>query len=173
MGTAVDFAATQRAAEEVGLLGGSGDYYKYKEGDNRFRLVSECLPHNGSYQGKPNFKWLCYVLDRRDGKVKAHFMPHKIYKSIVALQQNPEYTFSEVPMPYDLTVQAKGAGTKEVEYSVVPARKEVPLTTDELAEVERQKPLSEVKAKLDEKAAKSAPAVDEPPVHTDYDEPPF
>lgn len=169
MGTAVDFAANQRAAEEVGLLGSGGDYYKYKEGDNRFRLVSVCVPHNGEFQGKPNFKWLCYVLDRRDGKVKAHFMPHRVYKSIVALQQNPEYTFSEVPMPYDLTVQAKGAGTKEVEYSVVPARKEVPLTDDELAEVERQKPILDVKAKLDEKAAKKAPAADEPPP-ADYDD---
>jgi hypothetical protein len=107
----VDFGAALKKAEEAGLTGG-GDYLKFKEGDNRFRLMSECLPHAGQFKGESNFKWLCYVLDRRDGKVKPLFMPHTIYKQIVALQTNEDYAFQDVPMPYDLTVNAIGAGTQ-------------------------------------------------------------
>lgn len=60
----VDFAARMKEAEKAGMLG-SGDYLKLKAGANRFRLLSECLPHEGEYQGRKNFKWLCYVLDRK------------------------------------------------------------------------------------------------------------
>lgn len=157
------------------MLGG-GDIYKYKEGDNRIRLLSMCLPHASEYQGRRNFKWLCYVLDRRDGKVKVHFMPHTIYKAIEALQENPDYTFAVVPMPYDLTIYAKGAGTIDVEYHVLPARKEVLLTAEEEADLAKQKSLEDVqKAIKDKAAAKTTDAVpaDAPPPHGDADEPSF
>lgn len=166
-----NFAAARKAAEDAGLLGG-GDIYKYKEGENRFRLMSVCIPHNGEFQGRKNFKWLCYVLDRRDGKVKVHFMPHTVYKTIEALQENPDYTFQTVPMPYDITVMAKGAGTKEVEYSLIPARKETPLTDDEEADLEKQKPLEDVQKAIFEKAQKKNGTESPASSHHDDDEPP-
>jgi hypothetical protein len=168
-----DFAANRKKAEDAGLIGG-GDIYKYKEGDNRIRLMTECLPHTSEYQGKKNFKWLCYVLDRRDGKVKPHFMPHKIYKAIEALQTSEDYAFAEVPMPYDLTIHAKGAGTVDVEYTLMPARKETPVTEDEELDLYKQKPLKDFQQQLKEKAAKGkAPVTDAaPPPHEDDDEPP-
>jgi hypothetical protein len=130
--TKVNLAEGRKKAESEGLLG-SGDYLKLQEGENRIRLLSECLEHPGEYKGTPTFKWLCYVIDRKDGKIKPFFMPHTIYKHIEALQQNPEYVFDEVPMPYDVTIIAKGAGTKEVEHSTVAARSNTPLTPAELA----------------------------------------
>lgn len=166
------FGAQRKEAEESGLLG-SGDYYKYKNGDNRFRLMSECLPHTSSYKGQKSFKWLCYVLDRRDGKVRTHFMPHTVYKSIEALQENPDYTFDGVPMPYDITVHAKNAGTKEAEYTVLPARKETPLSRDEEADLAAQKPLRDVQAALQAKSGAAdngaSSSHDEPPPLTDDD----
>jgi hypothetical protein len=147
------FGAARKQAEQEGVLS-SGNTFKYKEGDNRLRLMSECLPHPGEYQGRSNFKWLCYVLDRLDGKVKVHFMPHSVYKQIEALQANPDYFFEEVPMPYDLTIRAVKAGTKEVEYSVIPARKETPLSRDEIAALSEQKPLAELQWKIREKTNK-------------------
>lgn len=150
-----DFAAARKEAEDSGMLG-SGGFYKFKEGDNRIRLMSICLPHRSVFDGKPNFKWLCYVLDRRDGEVKAHFMPHTIYKSIEALQLDPEYTFDDVPMPYDVNIKAKGAGTKEVEYTMLPARRATPLTGEEQEKLEAVKPLEEVKQALDAKQDKGA-----------------
>jgi hypothetical protein len=151
MGTAVDFGARRKEAEASGAIPGSSDYYKLKEGDNRIRLMSDCLPHTGSYQGKPNFKWLCYVIDRRDGKVKAFFMAHIVYKAIEALQLNPDYEFREVPMPYDITISAKKAGTKDVEYTILPARRETPLTPAELEDYESQKPIEDLQKALKDK----------------------
>lgn len=143
----VDFAAAIKTAEKEGHISG-GDYFKFKEGDNRFRLVSECLPHPGSYNGKPNFKWFCYVIDRADGQIKTFFMPHTIYKQIAELQKSEEYAFFDIPVPYDISVKAKAAGTKEVEYTLVPARKNTPLTAAEEAELRKKKPLAEVQTTI-------------------------
>lgn len=150
------FADKRKQAEAQGLLG-QGDYLKLKEGDNRMRLVSDCEPHPGEYQGKPNFKWLCYVIDRRDGKVKPFFMPHVIYKTIEALQGNDDYGFESVPMPYDITIAAIGAGTKEVKYTVLPARKETPLSDAERNDIAAQKPIAELEKLLRAKNADKQP----------------
>lgn len=143
----VNFAASREAAEKKGVLG-KGEYLKLQEGANRVRLMSECLEHPGEFNGKPTFKWLCYVLDRKDGRIKPFFMPHTIYKLIEALQQDPDYAFEEVPMPYDITINAKGAGTKEVDYSVLPARNATPLTPGERALWTGTQPIKELQAAL-------------------------
>lgn len=161
---AVDFGAALKKAEEDGLVGG-GDYLKFKEGDNKFRLMSECLPHADDFKGQRNFKWLCYVWDKRDSKVKPLFMPHTIYKQIVALQTNEDYAFSDVPMPYELNVFAAGAGTKEVKYTLIPARSNTPVSREAMEQLHAAKPLAELQAKLREKKAK--PATDSP--HDDHD----
>src|SRR5688572_25697757 len=115
--TKVNFSQARKKAEEAGLLGG-GAAWKPKEGDNRIRLVSECLEHPGSYNGKKTFKWLCFILDRVDGEVKPYFMPHNIYEQLEKLQMSPDYAFDEVPMPYDITLNAKNAGKLDVVYTV-------------------------------------------------------
>jgi hypothetical protein len=157
---AVDFAAAMKEAEKAGMLE-SGDRFKLREGANRFRLMTECIAHQGEYQGKKNFKWLCQILDRADGRVKLFFMPHTIYKQIAALQQSEDYAFYDVPMPYDITITAKGAGTIEVEYTLMPARKETPLTEDERELLSAAKPIKDIKKALDEKAAEKKPATSE------------
>lgn len=171
----VDFAARMKDAEKAGLLG-SGDYMKLKAGANKFRLLSECLPHEGEYKGTRNFKWLCQVLDRTDGRVKLFFMPHTIYKQIVGLQTSEDYAFKDVPMPYDLTITADGAvGTKEVKYTLMPSKKEIPLTAAENELFLDVKPLGDIKKALDEKNAKNkasgnhGPQDDDAPPHSDDD----
>lgn len=149
------FADRRKQAEQDGLLG-SGDYLKLKEGANRMRLLSECLPHPGMYQGKKTFKWLCYVVDRVDQKVKPFFMPHTIYKQIEALQGSEDYAFQDVPMPYDLTVQADGAGTKDVKYTLLPARKNSSVTGKEMDDLKALKPLDDLQKALREKNGQKA-----------------
>ena len=164
----VDFGARMKEAEQAGMLS-RGDYLKLKAGPNRFRLMSECLPHEGEFQGQKNFKWLCYVLDRVDGKVKPFFMPHTIYKQIVEFQRSEEYAFDDVPMPYDLTITADAkVGTKEVKYTLTPARKNTSLTPDELFLLSEAKPLADVKKALDEKKGKPSNTT-----HDDDDAPPI
>lgn len=150
--TKFNMADARKRAESEGLLG-SGGYLKLQEGANKMRLMSECLEHPGEYNGRKTFKWLCYVLDRRDGKVKPFFMPHTIYKSIEKMQLDPEYTFDEVPMPYDVTVNATGAGTKEVDYQTNAARTNTPLSAAELAALQGLPPIREFQKMLREKQA--------------------
>jgi hypothetical protein len=159
----MNFADARKQAEAQGLIGG-GDYYKLKEGQNRIRLMSECLPHAGEFKGTRNFKWLCYVLDRRDGKVKPFFMPHTIYKALEAYQLSEDFAFVDVPMPYDITVNADGAGTKEVKYTVMPGKVK-PLAREDEQALADQKPLAELQKKLKEKAAKEP----EPPRDEEHD----
>lgn len=163
--TKVNFAEARKAAESKGVLG-SGDYLKIQEGDNKLRLMSECLEHPGEYQGKPTFKWLCYILDRKDGRIKPFFMAHTIYKQIEALQFDPEYRFDEVPMPYDINIKAKNAGKKEVEYAVIAARQNTPLTATESALMMAAKPIKELQESLREgqpASEQEAPLPDEGP----------
>lgn len=139
----MDFAAARKAAEKEGHITG-GDYFKLKDGANRLRLVGGPIPHPDEYNGQPNFKWLCYVLDRADGQIKVFFMPHGIYKNIEAFQKSDDYSFDTVPMPYDLTINAEHAGTKEAKYTTVPARKNVAITDAESVAILAKKPLKEV-----------------------------
>jgi hypothetical protein len=137
--TKVNFSAARKKAEEAGLLGG-GNVWKPKEGANPIRLVSECLEHPGEFKGpdgkvKKTFKWLCFILDRVDGEVKAYFMPNAVYEQIEDYQLTPGWEFDEVPMPYDVTLRVRNAGTLKVEYKVIadPARK--PLTAEETQKI--------------------------------------
>lgn len=147
-----DFQGAVKEAEKEGLISG-GDRFKLKEGANRVRVLSEPLAFNGTYQGRRNFKWLLYIIDRADGQVKLFFCPHSIFKQIGELQASEDYRFYDVPMPYDITVNAKGAGTKEVEYTVVPAKKEIAVTSAELEALSKKKPLREIREKLLERQA--------------------
>ncbi len=160
MATTVNFGQRLKEAEEAGLVGG-GDYLKLKDGDNRIRLMTECLPHQDTFKGQKNFKWLCYVIDKKDSKAKPFFMANSIYKQIVALQMNEDYAFEAVPMPYDITINAKGAGTKEVVYTVLPAKKETPVTALEMQSFAALKPLDEFQKALREKRASGEPAHDD------------
>jgi hypothetical protein len=152
-----NFSSTlEKAEKDYGL--GSGSSFKVKEGDNYIRILSGLEPHPGEYQGKPTFKFVGWVLDRRDKQVKLYFMPVTIFKAIEALQKNPEYTFTEVPMPYDINVNAKQAGTTDVVYTVMGARQNTPLTADEQKAFADKPAIVEVLAKLREANATTATA---------------
>ncbi len=149
-----NFSATREEAEDKYNLG-KGQYFKVKDGSNKIRLVSICLPHSSEYNGQMTFKWLCQVIDRKDNKIKPYFMPDKIYKAILNLQLDPEYVFEEVPMPYDLNIQAVNAGKKEVVYTVIPARTSIPLTDAELEMIKETPTVQEVQAKVRENDIKT------------------
>jgi len=144
-----------KAAKEYGF--GKGEFYKITDGENRMRLASILVPHQSEYQGRKTFKWVGWVIDRKDGIVKPYFMPNTIYRAIEALQLSVDYGFDEVPMPYDLTIFAKNAGSLEVEYQVLPSPKLIPLTADELIALEERMPITEFVEKLSEKQGEKQP----------------
>lgn len=153
-----DLSALSKEAEKEGLVG-SG-VFKVQEGANRIRIVAGPLKHAETYRGEARFKWLVYIIDRSDGQIKPYFMPHSIFKMIRDLQRNDDYAFEDIPMPFDVTINAKGAGTREVEYSLVPARKSTPLTADELNALDQKQPIEEFQQKLREKRSDPEPRFD-------------
>jgi len=119
--------------KEYGLS--KGEYLKAKEGDNRMRLLSEPVAHQGSYKGQSTFKFLMFVLDRADNLIKPYFMPVMIMENISQLQLDNDWGFDGFPMPYDINIRAIGAGTKEVKYSVIASPNREPIAEDILAEL--------------------------------------
>jgi hypothetical protein len=131
---------------------GSG-WLKMKEGLNQFRILTEpevifenygkgiCY-HECGYEGSP--KYLARVLDRADNKVKLYKIPFTIFETIAGFEKDDELQFSGFPMPYDVKVEAKGAGTKEVKYTVLPSLKRVNLEQSVLDFLSKQKSLKDV-----------------------------
>jgi hypothetical protein len=144
-----DFNATIKQAEkDYGL--GKGEYFKVQEGDNKIRILSPCIPHQSEFKGTTTFRFVAWIIDRRDGKVKLYFMPTTIMNAIGSLQLDSDYAFDEVPMPYDINVRAKNAGVKEVEYTVIPSPNRTLLTEAEQIDFNSKPSIDEVVQKLAE-----------------------
>lgn len=118
----------------------TGMYFKFLEGANQFRIITEpevyyndfkkgiCYEDCG-FKGSP--KYMCYILDRADGGIKLANLPFTIAEELGTLERDEDYTFEGFPMPYDLKVEAKNAGTKEVDYKTL-AKGRAELNEEEL-----------------------------------------
>lgn len=146
----------------------AGGYFKFREGDNRIRILSEPIKkvsrfkYGICYDGAPycqaealptkpdgtkeklQVRFTCYVLNRATNAITIADLPIVVAKALRGLMDDADYAFDTFPMPYDINVKAKGAGTMNVEYSVVPSRKEEPLTADEQRQLDEQTPMEEV-----------------------------
>src|SRR3990167_7862524 len=163
-----------QAAEEYGLNRG-GEYFKIKDGDNKVRVLSHGVPiathkfgqkfitcygqDNGCqfpHDRKKGFsvKFMFYVIDRADGKVKLARFPYTVAKYIADLQADDDWSFEDFPMPYDFNLKAKGAGTLEVEYTFAPSPKRVELTAEEAEAIANLDPVDEIVNKMKEKSRK-------------------
>lgn len=150
---------------------GGNDWFKWKEGNaNRFRILTEFETIYESYQdgicftgcgfeGSP--KYMCYVLDienlnidnEREPEIKLAKLPGAIANYVAGLQEDEEYAFDGMPMPYDIKVTVENAGTKEVKYTPMPA-KESQLPASVMEAVSKLTPIPEIIAKMKEKNAK-------------------
>lgn len=141
----------------------SKEYFNLVEGDNRFQLLTHCAPlaqrwtgqkyevlvEGDSQEGK-SIKGVCWVL--QDGIIKFAKLPYTVVKQIRAFQTDPDYAFEEFPMPRMINVKAKGAGTKEVEYTVIPSPKETKVDQKIMDELHKNKlPPEEMIEKMKEK----------------------
>lgn len=89
----------------------------------------------GPDAGKPQFSYVAQFIDRKTGKVTL-FDPlkKKAYESIVSLARNPDYGDPTDELKgYDLVITKKKTGPlpQNVEYIVLPARGNSPLTAEE------------------------------------------
>ncbi len=143
--------------------------FKVKEGQNKIRICSILHPYKSSYKGTPTLKFVCWVIDRSDGEIKPYFAPYTRFKSLVAYQEEEDYTWTDFPMPRDVSINVKNAGTKEVEYTVICGAKEFPLTAKEEELLEKKGSIEDFVEKLKEKQGKET-AIEETSVDVN-DEP--
>jgi hypothetical protein len=148
----------------------AGDYFKFEDGINQVRVVSEpemqeqhfIESENKGYvcpgrqngckycaQGmKSKVRFLTYIIDRKDkaefatGKVKLAFLPWSVVSSIREYQEDPEYAFNDTPN-YDFRIKKEGQKLN-TKYTVIPGQMRSELTPDEKAQVESMKPIAEV-----------------------------
>lgn len=122
----------------------SNDYFNIEEGKQQFVLLSHFAPlaqvwDNGTKKYRVaeegdsgvSMRGVCWVL--QDGHIKEAKMPYTIVKFVRALRDDPEWEF-EFPFLHTLTLNAEGAGTKEVKYSLTASPKKTELTKEVLAE---------------------------------------
>lgn len=126
-------------------IGKGSDKFKFQEGDNYLRVMSDFEAIENDYEGKKSIKFMFWVWSNKDSAIKLAFWSRTLAQQIAELQDDKVYGFSEFPMPYDLNIKAKNAGTIDVEYTIIPARENTPPTQEQLAALKAEKPLSEVK----------------------------
>lgn len=136
-----------------------GNYYKFQQGDNQFRIVSDAIAgfeywntsgkpvrlaerpseipkdirfeDDSTYKIKPFMSFV--VIDREDGAVRIMQITQKgIMETITALYNNPKWGD---PKEYDIVVNRQGEGL-DTKYSTTPDPKE-PLTAEEKSKVSR------------------------------------
>lgn len=150
---------------DSGASGVKEDYFKVKEGANVIRVLDEpkIIVSRFSkgkfvgvcFEGAPycadldederlHKRWKTWVIDRADGKIKLYDMPYTVAQEIRALLDNKEYTFETFPMPFDLTITVTNAGTFDAKYSVLPSRKDTPLSQEEQEAFAKKTPAAEI-----------------------------
>jgi len=83
------------------------------------------------YSDKPQFAYVCNVIDRADNKIKIFDLRSTIYKQIVDYATNPDYgNPADDDAGYDITIKKEKTGPlpQNVKYSVIPARNNSSLT---------------------------------------------
>ena len=151
----------EEASKEYGI-GGSADYFRFeKSGTYRVRILTLCYPMASYFFGKgikpkiaysemekpkdengeeiqPTLKFVGYLIDRTDGKIKLAELTYSVMKALTALQKDEDYTFADFPMPYDIKVTFDKDAAPNDKYKVVPAPKQEPLTEQEAADLEEK-----------------------------------
>lgn len=141
--------------KDLDVGAGSEYFLKTPPGTTKIRLVSSPIRIWKDFDSKKLYltedgaktnpeaklRWACWAIDRADGQTKLWETSSGVIRDIVALANNPEYTFEGDLMPYDLLINRVGTTLNDTRYSVSPARQNVPLTEIETKTVEAQQAL--------------------------------
>lgn len=162
------------AQEEKNAEARSKDYFNIEEGSQQFVLLSHCAPlaqvydpsvkrYRPAEEGDSNvsIKGVCWVL--QDGVIKQAKLPYTVVKAIRGIQQDPEWEF-KLPFPHTLTLTAKNAGTKEVEYTLTPSPKTVEVSAEVMEEYRKKLTPEEMVDKIRNKGTESTQVETHAPV---------
>lgn len=154
----------EKDQKEHGKAGSSNNFFQIKEGsDNVFRVLTAGAVYAQYYMGKgakpayttaygkakgdpreenddlsKSIYYVLYVIDRADGLVKQADLPFSVMKSIGDLQKNPDFTFDDFPMPYDIRVTYDKAAAPAAKYKVAGVPKMTPVTAAETEELDEK-----------------------------------
>lgn len=142
-----------KQAESSEFNGGGSNWFKFKEGRNSIRVLTEPEPffedfkrgvcYTGcGYQGSA--KTLAWVIDNGDGRLKLMRIPYTISKLIASWQTDEDWAFESFPMPFDINIDATGAGTKEVDYKVTPRPKKSEVSAEVIDAVMKENTCAEI-----------------------------
>lgn len=166
---------------------GGDDWFKLKDGSTKVRVMhigklftqwfdasskkmNICVgKENGDNMPndvKPSIRYMTWLLE--GGQLKIAILPYKIYKAIEDLQASDDWGFKEMPMPYDITLNVEGAGTKEVKYNVIPSPKMTEVSPEILADLAEQTEPSEIVQKMKDKRIKALDGVVAEPKAIEY-----
>ena len=162
----------ERIAEER-----SKGYFNIEEGAQTFVLLTHCAPlaqvydksankYRPAVEGDKNvsIKGVCWVL--QDDAIKQAKLPYTVVKAIKGLSDNPDWEFV-LPFPHTLTLSAKNAGTKEVEYSLTPSPKKIEIPKEVLDELAKKPTPEDIIEKI--KGAKDEEQKTDEPVQEGID----
>jgi transposase len=160
----------------------SKEYFNIAEGDNRFFLLTYISPlaqvweqaekkYRLAQEGDQNvsIKGVCWVL--QDEQIKLAKLPYTAVKQLRAYQNDPEWGLDSFPWPHQITLNAKNAGSKEVEYSCVLSPKKAAFSEGMLNELAEKDAPEKIIERMKEKAAEKP--VDYPAEAGDPDKIPF
>lgn len=165
--------------EEAGKVGG-GEYFKVQNGNNIIRVITEGIYHESEYKDKSGKtsttkKFVMFIIDRKDSKVKPYFAPYAVYKAIAGFEEDPFYKFQGMPMPFDVNIKVENAGTLNAEYNVQASPNRTELTPDEVVAAREKGSIIDYVNSLKEQQPVPAPENDPffagmtPPPATGYD----
>ena len=148
------------ASQKSEFNSSGSSWFKFKEGKNSIRVLTEPEPFFENFgRGvcytdcgfSGSAKTLAYILDNADGKVKLMRIPYTISEMIASWQTDEDWAFDSFPMDFDINIDVKGAGTKEVVYSPTPRPKKSTVSDEVIDQVMKQSPCSKIIEKLKEK----------------------
>lgn len=167
----------EEAEKEWGASGGKNEWFKIVEGANIIRILTPLVAYASHFKAgaclgkelcpicianskepdeskhnKVSVKFLCHVLNGNDIKIAQ--LPYSIAKAIQTLQNDPDYAFNEVPMPYNIKIMADKAGTKEVSYTTIASPKREPVAKEILEKLAKLHTPEQIRDSMKNKRAK-------------------
>lgn len=149
----------------------TSDFFKIPTGATRARIMSDFeiiekvwkgIFPNSKYMGmfekgqklgadeKVKEEYWTWAIIRGENGAKDEFkiltLGSSIIGDLVTLKKNPEYNFSKMPMPYDITINNTGDGANR--YSILPARYNTEVTAEEMETMNTKKPISFIVDKM-------------------------
>lgn len=145
-----------KASKEYGT-GGSDIFQFKKSGKYTIRLLTDPAPIATHFLGKgqgayvcfgkdkgcpfhkdtdkaPSLKFMVYLVDRADGKVKLGELPYSVIAKVADFEEDEDYAFEAYPMPYDIkvTFDKENSDPKQI-YKVLASPKKTELKEEETA----------------------------------------